>query len=96
MREQCSRTPFVVECTRVKQQMEDLLRKCRDMATPVSACGDVRTKYCYIWPKELFCYSSSGGGGGSGSNQVRLPHLTFSPFICSIPGANNETTIIQQ
>ncbi|CAF3915612.1 unnamed protein product, partial [Adineta steineri] len=65
MRDKCAKEPNAEECTRIRSQMEDLLRKCRDMATPVSACDDVRGKYCTIWPKELFCYSSGGGGGGS-------------------------------
>ncbi|CAF4923984.1 unnamed protein product [Rotaria sp. Silwood1] len=55
MRERCAQTPNVDECTRVKSQMEDLLRKCREMVTPVPACNDVKDKYCFIWPKELYC-----------------------------------------
>lgn len=66
MRDQCAKTPYADECTRVKAQMEDLLRKCSDMATPVAACTDVRSKYCFIWPRELYCFGSSGGGGGGG------------------------------
>ncbi len=63
MREKCSQNPFADECTRIKQQMEDLLRKCSNMATPVSACTDVKDKYCFIWPRELYCFISGGGGG---------------------------------
>lgn len=63
MRDRCTQTPTVDECIRVKIQMEDLLRKCRDMITPVAACNDVRSKYCFIWPRELYCYISTGGGG---------------------------------
>ncbi|CAF1529821.1 unnamed protein product [Didymodactylos carnosus] len=58
MRDQCTKNPYAEECSRIKTQMEDLLRKCRDMTTPVSACDDVKTKYCYIFPTELYCYSS--------------------------------------
>jgi hypothetical protein len=64
MREKCAQNPYAVECTQIKQQMEDLLRKCNNMATPVSACTDVKDKYCFIWPKELYCYTYGGGGGG--------------------------------
>jgi hypothetical protein len=63
MREKCSKNPYASECTQIKSQMEDLLRKCKDMATPVSACTDVKDKYCFIWPNELYCYTFSGGGG---------------------------------
>jgi hypothetical protein len=61
MREKCAQNPYADECIRIKQQMEDLLRKCNDMVTPVSACQDVKDKYCFIWPTELYCYGSSGG-----------------------------------
>lgn len=64
MRENCARIPAAAECTNIKNQMEDLLRKCNTMATPVSACYDVKTKYCFIWPRELFCLTSGIGGGG--------------------------------
>ena len=61
MKEKCTQNPYAEECTRIKQQMEDLLRKCNDMVTPVEACSEVRSKYCFIWPNELYCYSSGGG-----------------------------------
>jgi hypothetical protein len=63
LREKCDKNPYLDECTQIKRQMEDLLRKCNDMVTPVSACQDVKYKYCFIWPKELYCYSNNGGGG---------------------------------
>lgn len=62
MRDQCAKNPYADECTRVKTQMEDLLRKCNEMATPVQACNDVKQKYCFIWPRELYCIGYSGGG----------------------------------
>lgn len=68
MKEKCAQNPYAEECTRIKAQMEDLLRKCNDMVTPVSACQDVRSKYCYIWPKELYCY---------GSGSVRIIYNLF-------------------
>jgi hypothetical protein len=71
MREKCSQNPNAEECTQIKLQMEDLLRKCSAMATPVSACDDVKNKYCFIWPRELYCYSSGGGG------QVRFKYIVF-------------------
>lgn len=58
MRERCAQNPSASECTSVKLQMEDLLRKCAGMATPVSACQDVKSKYCYIWPRGLYCGAS--------------------------------------
>lgn len=70
MRDKCQKTPSADECIQIKAQMEDLLRKCQTMITPVSACGDVRSRYCFIWPRELFCYVSPGGGGGNGNGQV--------------------------
>ncbi|CAF3725082.1 unnamed protein product [Rotaria sordida] len=76
MRERCAKTPYVDECTGVKSQMEDLLRKCRAMVTPVPACDDVKNKYCFIWPSELYCYgfnSGGGGGGGSDSDWSQIP-----------------------
>ena len=60
MREKCAQNPSAAECTSIKQQMEDLLRKCRLMVTPVSACQEVSTKYCFIWPKEHYCLTSGG------------------------------------
>ncbi|CAF4266421.1 unnamed protein product, partial [Rotaria magnacalcarata] len=65
MREKCAKNPYEEDCIRVKQQMEDLLRKCSAMATPVSACSDVKSKFCAIWSTELYCFISNNGGGGS-------------------------------
>jgi hypothetical protein len=73
LRDKCNQNPYADECIQIKQQMEDLLRKCNDMVTPVAACTDVRLKYCFIWPKELYCYGSSGGGGG----QVCFEYIVF-------------------
>ena len=70
MREKCSKDPNAEECRHIKQQMEDLLRKCKDMVSPVSACVEVQQKYCTIWPRELFCYVSFVG-------QVGLVDLLF-------------------
>jgi hypothetical protein len=75
MREKCAQNPYAEDCTRIKSQMEDLLRKCRDMLTPVSACDDVKSKYCVIWPRELYCYTSNGGGG-----QVRFQYIVLFSF----------------
>ncbi|CAF3334446.1 unnamed protein product [Rotaria socialis] len=65
MREKCAKNPYDEDCIRIKQQMEDLLRKCSAMATPVSACSDVKGKFCAIWSTELYCFISNNGGGGS-------------------------------
>lgn len=51
--------------------MEDLLRKCSGMSTPIPECREVQTKYCSIWPRELYCLN--GGGGGS----VRIPTISL-------------------
>ena len=56
--------------------MEDLLRKCGQMASPVSACKEVRDKYCVIWPRELYCLTSGGGGGGGGGS-VRIKTISL-------------------
>ena len=61
MWDKCQRTPSDNECVQIKFQMEDLLRKCQTMAPPVAACGEVRSKYCVIWPRELYCFASPGG-----------------------------------
>jgi hypothetical protein len=71
MREKCTQNPYDGDCTRIKSQMEDLLRKCNEMVSPVSSCSDVKSKYCVIWPRELYCYSSGGGG------QVRFEYTGF-------------------
>jgi hypothetical protein len=80
MREKCSQNPYAEDCTRIKQQMEDLLRKCNDMVTPVAACSEVGSKYCFIWPTELYCYTSGGSGGG----QVCFTYI-FSFKNCLLP-----------
>ncbi|CAF4343131.1 unnamed protein product, partial [Didymodactylos carnosus] len=59
MRVHCTKNPSLEDCTRIKKQMEDLLRKCREMRTPVSACNAVKDKYCYVFPTELYCYTST-------------------------------------
>ncbi len=89
MREKCAQNPYADECTRIKQQMEDLLRKCNDMVSPVPACKDVRDKYCVIWPRKLYCYSSSYGGGG----QVRFSMRVFFYECLFFLGGNNTISI---
>ncbi|CAF1135050.1 unnamed protein product [Adineta ricciae] len=84
----CANTPNAGDCVRIKLQMEDLLRKCNDMVTQVSACGDVRSKYCYIWPAELFCYTS--GGGGQVIVTTKAPSGTNDPNWYQIPSDPNE------
>lgn len=79
MRDKCQKNPSLDECVQIKSQMEDLLRKCQTMATPVSACGDVRTKYCIIWSRELFCYLSPGGGNGGGGTATKAPSVNNDP-----------------
>jgi hypothetical protein len=78
MRDKCAKNPSIDDCTRLKQQMEDLLRKCKDMTTPVSACVDVRTKYCFMWSKELFCYTSITGNSASGNQVLFAARVWFS------------------
>ncbi|UJR30295.1 hypothetical protein I4U23_017833 [Adineta vaga] len=89
MRDKCAKTPGATECTQIKSQMEDLLRKCNDMVTQVSACGDVRSKYCYIWPRELFCYSS-GGGSQVTTTTTKSPSWNNDPNWYQIPSNANE------
>lgn len=90
MRDKCQKNPSVDECVQIKSQMEDLLRKCQNMATSVSACGDVRTKYCVIWPRELFCYLSPGGGNGGGGTATKTPSVNNDPDWLFIPSDPNE------
>ncbi|CAF2962193.1 unnamed protein product [Rotaria sp. Silwood2] len=87
MRDRCADTPYADECTRVKSQMEDLLRKCSSMVTPVSACNDVRTRYCFIWPRELYCF------GSGGQVTVKPPPWNTDSDWTQIPSDPNELKI---